>query len=743
MIEPHQHTFTNLNRGTSALNCPQMDILTSNTMIYITNYELRDYQLQMVTSAIHSNTLICIPTGLGKTFIGAVLIANYHRWYPNGKIIFATPSRPLLIQQMNAIKDILQLNSTEYTEISGSVDPNKRISKWQNYTIFFGTPQAIQNDIDSGIVDCSTILLVIVDEAHRAQGDYSYCKIVSSITSVTPFVRIVGLTATPGQNFMDIQQLINNLRIEKIESDACTQYSHKRKIYKIVIPKSPGFDAIQLKLNSLLKPLVNSLNKKGFCKIDDVEKLTKGSMAILNKQHHQSSYEFFKIIRILGLKERLEDYSIDIFEKSLLEDGGKDLSFLLDITSKLLHDDLKMNKLIELVLDHLQNNNQQIIIFCNYRLVVSEIVSNLRKNNIRCEAFIGQSNSKSSKGLHRSKQIQIMELFKQKAIDVLVSTSIGEEGLDIGEVGFIICYDIPKSLTRMIQRIGRTGRKHDGEVYFLINETSKSNYLINDEKMFDNSFESISNNFIQCNKENFQMYDNPVKLVPENLTVIYKKVNKGHPSNSNIVESTRSCLNEKEKYELTMKFGSKLLYHEKQVEGIKYLDNRFRSNENQILMNLFFNKKRDDYFAMSSIDDNDNDSSDSESLSFPSIKPINTTFLPNSSNETILVVPDSPISFLQLHRNHSNSSYKEKLNNHLNTNHINRQIDGRYFYRDMTNDTQKDNNSLNGVNLEINANDNDSFFVESESFISQSSELICSASDDFEELENSPTFINF
>ena len=85
---------------------PALDGSTSQTMVYITNYELRDYQLQMVTTASHYNTLISIPTGLGKTFIGAVLIANFHRWFPTGQIIFTTPSRPLLVQQMREIQKI-------------------------------------------------------------------------------------------------------------------------------------------------------------------------------------------------------------------------------------------------------------------------------------------------------------------------------------------------------------------------------------------------------------------------------------------------------------------------------------------------------------------------------------------------------------------------------------------------------------------------------------------------------------
>lgn len=67
---------------------------------------------------------------------------------------------------------------------------------------------------------------------------------------------------------------------------------------------------------------------------------------------------------------------------------------------------------------------------------------------------------------------------------MIVSTSIGEEGLDIGEVDIIVCYDSQKAAIRMVsndssgfeqfltrnqvQRVGRTGRKKDGKVEVLL-----------------------------------------------------------------------------------------------------------------------------------------------------------------------------------------------------------------------------------------------------------------------------------
>ena len=58
----------------------------------------------------------------------------------------------------------------------------------------------------------------------------------------------------------------------------------------------------------------------------------------------------------------------------------------------------------------------------------------------------------------------MVKRFRSGEFNVLVATSIGEEGLDIGEVDLIICFDSPASATRQTQRFGRTGRKHEGRV---------------------------------------------------------------------------------------------------------------------------------------------------------------------------------------------------------------------------------------------------------------------------------------
>ena len=51
-----------------------------------------------------------------------------------------------------------------------------------------------------------------------------------------------------------------------------------------------------------------------------------------------------------------------------------------------------------------------------------------------------------------------------------MATCVGEEGLDIGEVDLIVCFDAHASPIRLVQRMGRTGRKRDGRIVILVTE---------------------------------------------------------------------------------------------------------------------------------------------------------------------------------------------------------------------------------------------------------------------------------
>ena len=65
---------------------PQLDSSKAASWVYpkSDSFAIRDYQVDICKHALFLNTLVCLPTGLGKTLIAAVVMYNYYRWFPTG-----------------------------------------------------------------------------------------------------------------------------------------------------------------------------------------------------------------------------------------------------------------------------------------------------------------------------------------------------------------------------------------------------------------------------------------------------------------------------------------------------------------------------------------------------------------------------------------------------------------------------------------------------------------------------------
>lgn len=99
---------------------PGFDSSSADVWIYPTNYPIRDYQLKMSEASLFQNTLVCLPTGLGKTFIASVVMYNFYRWYPAGKIVFMAPTKPLVAQQIEACYKVMGIPQDHMAELTGN-----------------------------------------------------------------------------------------------------------------------------------------------------------------------------------------------------------------------------------------------------------------------------------------------------------------------------------------------------------------------------------------------------------------------------------------------------------------------------------------------------------------------------------------------------------------------------------------------------------------------------------------------
>ncbi|KAK4180394.1 hypothetical protein QBC36DRAFT_320180 [Triangularia setosa] len=486
------------------------------TWVYPLNLGLiRDYQFTIVNSALFNNTLVALPTGLGKTFIAATVMLNFYRWTKRGKIIFVAPTKPLASQQVKACLDVAGIPRSQATLLTGETAPALREAEWKTKRLFFMTPQTLQNDLSKGYADPKSVVLLVVDEAHRATGDYAYVKVIEFLRRFSRSFRVLALTATPGSSVEGVQDVIDNLGISHIEirteeSLDIRQYVHSRDTNTITLEPSDEMLEVKGLFSKALQPLVDKLSAQNiYFGRDPMSLTTYGLMKSRSDwlagagRHANQGLKFamfavFSILQSLAHSIKLLNFhGIKPFYHNLLEfrnseeeKGGKgsnmrrqvinDENFkkMMAMIEKWIKLDgfsghPKLDYLCETLVNHFMDageaSNTRVIVFSEYRDSAEEIVRVLNsKPLISATVFVGQADSKRSEGMKQKQQIETIEKFKNGQYNVLVATSIGEEGLDIGQVDLIVCYDASSSPIRMLQRMGRTGRKRAGKIVLLL-----------------------------------------------------------------------------------------------------------------------------------------------------------------------------------------------------------------------------------------------------------------------------------
>ena len=185
-------------------------------MSLVQGIETRLYQEMLFMEAKDSNSLVVLPTGLGKTIVILYLTAYFHKLDPNKKILIATPTKPLVHQIGETFKEYLKVDPEIIIEVAGSIPPAKRQELYGSGKIFVGTPQTFSNDFDTDKLNPQDFSLLCFDEAHRSTGNYAYVKIVRNFFDFNLDPRIIGFTATPGNKPEAIERVIQNLHIESI-----------------------------------------------------------------------------------------------------------------------------------------------------------------------------------------------------------------------------------------------------------------------------------------------------------------------------------------------------------------------------------------------------------------------------------------------------------------------------------------------------------------------------------------------
>lgn len=459
--------------------------------------ESREYQNKIVETAKTGNTLVVLPTGLGKTPIAALVCAHCLGKDADRKILFLAPTKPLVEQHKTTFEKFFK-TGLEMKVITGNNKPEERLKLYKNADIIFSTPQTIRNDIKKGRLSLNNYSLLIVDEAHRAVGNYAYPYVAKIFTNQAGSL-ILALTASPGSHRFRIDEIkqklyIKNIEIRSREDPDVQPYIKHLKETRISVELPIPLKTVHGYLKGIKSERIKKLME---WRVISSPYITKTEIIKLQQElaGKKSGFSFasisilaeiLKVDHAMLLLETQCLHSMKKYFDSLASQETKAVARLLKeenfknamrLTDGLIDESVehpKIGKLKEIVAEEIAKDKYcHIIIFAQFRDTIAKICEELKSiKNAAPVEFIGQA-KKAGKGLSQKEQVQIINEFKMGFYNILVASQVGEEGLDITETDVVIFYEPTPSAIRKIQRSGRTARTRSGRVIVLMTKDTR------------------------------------------------------------------------------------------------------------------------------------------------------------------------------------------------------------------------------------------------------------------------------
>lgn len=478
-------------------------------LIKLDTIENREYQVNIANSCTERSTLVVLPTGMGKTICALLVIANRLEKFPQKKILFMAPTKPLVEQHKSFVNEFLIIEQEKTTLFTGEVNPKKRTAQWKDSTVIVSTPQVIENDLLASRISLEDVSLIIFDESHRAVGNYAYVFVAEKYKEQCQEPLVMGITASPGNRAQKIMEVCNNLNITGVEIRSeydpdVIPYMHDIKITWVRVDIPDKIKLIIKQLRKILENKCKALYKFGLIRryrnvstteLLEAQKRIQARMKGGKRQPHSlffaatSQAAAIKINHAIELAETQGPSALRNYlgrleaeanskggsraARSLLKD--KDLQRAIKLADNIEFEHPKLKSVALIVKDQLSiKSDSKIIVFTHYRDTSELVVKELsRMRDVRPVRFVGQASHGSDRGLRQREQVALIEKFKAGEYNVLVATSVAEEGLDIPSTDLVVFYEPIPSEIRTIQRRGRTGRRRPGRVIILITRQSR------------------------------------------------------------------------------------------------------------------------------------------------------------------------------------------------------------------------------------------------------------------------------
>jgi Fanconi anemia group M protein len=474
--------------------------------------EFRLYQAKILETCLKGNTLVVLPTGLGKTVIAMLAAAERLKANPDGRVVILAPTRPLAYQHYRSFRETLNLPAEDLALLTGETPPEKRV-KLQARMVFT-TPQALENDVLAGRFRFEDVALMVFDEAHRAVGSHPYVFLAEQYVKRSGNPLILALTASPGSTKEQVEEVKHNLAVRFVEartdlSSDVKPYVKAMRVEWIKVKLEGILQRVRLLLKEYLDERVRLLEshrllpsggRTSYKALTEAENMLRRMLAADggNKETLKLLCEALNAKRVKQTLALLESQGLEAFNehfsrlrdkasgrrpptslKILFSDGriveASNLA-LIGLSQGVKHP--KLERLPNILRRLLAEGARRVIVFTNYRSTARLLEEALEGvEGVRAVRLVGHANKGEDKGLSQRRQVEALEAFKEGTYNVLVATQVGEEGLDISASDVVIFYDNVPSAVRFVQRRGRVGRRQPGKVViFMAEGTSDEAY---------------------------------------------------------------------------------------------------------------------------------------------------------------------------------------------------------------------------------------------------------------------------
>lgn len=477
----------------------------SHPLIYPNTIEERLYQRNIASAALDKNTLVILPTALGKTVISALVAADTLYTYRSMRVLVLAPTRPLVMQHKASFQSMIRLPEDQFVLLTGKTHAEYRNTVWSGSSrIIFATPQVVRNDLLSGLLDLKGFGLLVFDECHRSVKEYAYTEVAASYVKSSPYPLILGMTASPGSDIDRVMNVCESLAIEHVEYRSDEDPDVRPYINPVTVEgrtiKLPlQYQPVRDILRGMLDTRIRTLRARGWFKGRGAFVSRRDLLELGSELRYQAEMSIeeergpiyaaislqaqaITLFHMLELLDTQGAYALKCFMERLEEDDKRSHAAIIKdgayasvwelLNGQCYIEHPKLNELKSIVSQQLKSNpKSRLLIFTQYRDTSTHLVEELNKvDGASAERFVGQASKVRDKGLTQDQQASLIEDLKKGYINILCATSIAEEGLDIPEVDLVIFYEPIPSEIRYIQRRGRTGRRAAGRVIILAAE---------------------------------------------------------------------------------------------------------------------------------------------------------------------------------------------------------------------------------------------------------------------------------